>query len=110
LERYTAIHLVGGKVKRVEFGLGQVVPASDVALGPRTREPGRCVDKLLFPRPGEDRLEVFASLVGRPTWVIALIGDGFGMHIPRAYIYFAIAFSLAVETLNIVAKSRRQRK
>jgi predicted tellurium resistance membrane protein TerC len=47
----------------------------------------------------------FILLVG-----VALIGDGFGMHIPRAYIYFAIAFSLAVETLNIVAKSRRQRK
>ena len=31
------------------------------------------------------------------------------MHIPREYIYFAIAFSLAVETLNILARSRRKR-
>jgi predicted tellurium resistance membrane protein TerC len=46
----------------------------------------------------------FILLVG-----VALIGDGFGMHIPRAYIYFAIAFSLGVEALNIVAKSRRRR-
>jgi predicted tellurium resistance membrane protein TerC len=45
----------------------------------------------------------FILLVG-----IALIADGFGMHIPRAYIYFAIAFSLGVETLNIIVKSRRQ--
>jgi predicted tellurium resistance membrane protein TerC len=47
----------------------------------------------------------FILLVG-----VALVGDGFGMHIPRAYIYFAIAFSLGVETLNIIAKARRRRR
>lgn len=47
----------------------------------------------------------FILLIG-----VALIADGLGMHIPREYIYFAIAFSLAVETLNIVAKGRRERK
>ena len=46
----------------------------------------------------------FLLLIG-----VALIGDGLGMHIPREYIYFAIAFSLGVETLNILAKSKRQR-
>jgi len=46
----------------------------------------------------------FILLVG-----VALVGDGFGMHIPRPYIYFAIAFSLGVESLNIVAKARRRR-
>jgi len=46
----------------------------------------------------------FILLVG-----VALIGDGFGMHIPRAYIYLAIAFSLGVEALNIIAKGRRRR-
>ena len=46
----------------------------------------------------------FILLIG-----VALIGDGLGMHIPREYIYFAIAFSLGVETLNILAKARRQR-
>ncbi|MDI1300589.1 MAG: TerC family protein [bacterium] len=30
-----------------------------------------------------------------------LIVDGMGMHVPKGYIYFAMAFSLAVETLNI---------
>ena len=38
----------------------------------------------------------FLVLVG-----VALIGEGFGMHIPRGYIYFAMAFSFAVEMLNI---------
>jgi predicted tellurium resistance membrane protein TerC len=31
----------------------------------------------------------------------ALIGDGLGMHIPKGYIYFAMAFSVLVEMLNI---------
>jgi predicted tellurium resistance membrane protein TerC len=38
----------------------------------------------------------FLVLVG-----VALVGEGFGMHIPRGYIYFAMAFSFAVEMLNI---------
>jgi len=32
---------------------------------------------------------------------LALIGDGFGMHIPKGYIYFAMAFSIFVELLNL---------
>ena len=31
----------------------------------------------------------------------ALVGEGLGFHIPKGYIYFAMAFSLAVEMLNI---------
>ena len=38
----------------------------------------------------------FLVLVG-----VALIAEGFGMHIPRGYIYFAMAFSFVVEMLNI---------
>jgi predicted tellurium resistance membrane protein TerC len=37
----------------------------------------------------------FLLLIG-----VALIGDGLHMHIPRGYIYFAIAFSTFVELLN----------
>lgn len=43
----------------------------------------------------------FILLVG-----VALVADGMGFHIPRGYLYFAIAFSLAVELLNI--QSRKQ--
>ncbi len=32
---------------------------------------------------------------------VALIADGFGSHIPRGYIYFAMVFSVAVEAINI---------
>jgi predicted tellurium resistance membrane protein TerC len=39
----------------------------------------------------------------------ALIADGFHFHIPRGYIYFAMAFAAAVELINVVAMRRRQR-
>ena len=38
----------------------------------------------------------FLILVG-----VALIAEGFELHIPKGYIYFAMAFSLGVEMLNI---------
>ncbi len=37
---------------------------------------------------------------------MALIGEGLDFHIPKAYIYFAMAFSVAVEMVNIRVKSR----
>ncbi|MBL8549968.1 MAG: TerC family protein [Hyphomonadaceae bacterium] len=43
----------------------------------------------------------FILLVG-----VALVADGAGFHIPRGYLYFAIAFSLAVELLNIRTRER----
>ncbi|MBA3903820.1 MAG: hypothetical protein C0522_09140 [Rhodocyclaceae bacterium] len=45
----------------------------------------------------------FLILVG-----VALIGEGFGMHIPKGYIYFAMAFSVAVEMLNLRLRKKRQ--
>lgn len=44
----------------------------------------------------------FLILVG-----VVLIAEGFGQHLPKGYIYFAMAFSLAVEMLNIRARRRR---
>lgn len=45
----------------------------------------------------------FLILVG-----VALIAEGWGMHIPKGYIYFAMAFSVAVEMLNLRMRARRQ--
>ena len=39
-----------------------------------------------------------------------LIADGFGLHIPRGYIYAAMAFSALVEGLNMAARRARQRQ
>jgi predicted tellurium resistance membrane protein TerC len=47
----------------------------------------------------------FLLLIG-----MALIADGAHYHIPRGYIYAAIAFSALVEGLNLVAANARRRK
>ena len=38
---------------------------------------------------------------------MALMGEAFDMHVPKGYIYTAMAFSLVVEALNIRARKRR---
>jgi predicted tellurium resistance membrane protein TerC len=40
----------------------------------------------------------------------ALVADGFEFHIPRGYIYFAMAFAAAVEAFNVMAKRNRRRR
>ena len=47
----------------------------------------------------------FLMLIG-----VSLVADGFGYHIPRGYIYAAIVFSLLVETFNIIAGRKRNRR
>ncbi len=47
----------------------------------------------------------FIMLVG-----VMLIGEGFDIRIPRGYIYFAMAFSAAVETLNLAAKREKRKR
>lgn len=44
----------------------------------------------------------FILLIG-----VALVADGVGFHLPRAYVYFAIAFSLFVEGLNVAYRRAR---
>jgi predicted tellurium resistance membrane protein TerC len=44
----------------------------------------------------------FLLLVG-----VVLIADGFGQHVEKGYIYFAMAFSFAVEMLNLKMQARR---
>lgn len=66
-----------------------------------------------------DPLAKFVS--GNPTVVMlalafllmigaVLIADGFGVHVPKGYVYAAMAFSALVEGLNILARKRRARK
>jgi predicted tellurium resistance membrane protein TerC len=47
----------------------------------------------------------FLMLIG-----VALVADGFEFHIPRGYIYFAMAFAGAVEVFNVMARRNRQRR
>ena len=39
-----------------------------------------------------------------------LIAEGFDVHVPKGYIYFAMAFSIVVEVLNMKVRNRRERK
>lgn len=39
---------------------------------------------------------------------VALIGEGLDMHIPKGYIYFAMAFSLGVEMINLRMRKKRE--
>lgn len=45
----------------------------------------------------------FLLLIG-----VNLIAEGLGLHIPRGYTYFAMAFSLFVEMLNLKIRSRKR--
>jgi predicted tellurium resistance membrane protein TerC len=45
----------------------------------------------------------FLLLIG-----VALVADGLHFHIPRGYLYFAVAFSILVEALNLWAAQRRR--
>ena len=47
----------------------------------------------------------FLLLIG-----MVLIADGFSFHVPRAYIYFAVFFSVFVEVLNRVIAARKKVK
>jgi predicted tellurium resistance membrane protein TerC len=38
-----------------------------------------------------------------------LIADGFGVHVPKGYIYAAMAFSMLVEVLNMWSRRAKQR-
>ena len=44
----------------------------------------------------------FLLLIG-----VTLIAEGFTLHIPKGYIYFAMGFSGAVETINLISGNRR---
>ena len=46
----------------------------------------------------------FLILVG-----VTLIAEGLEFHVPKGYIYFAMAFSVAVEMINIKMRDRRSR-
>lgn len=46
----------------------------------------------------------FLMLIG-----MTLVIEGMGIHIPKGYIYFAMAFSVIVEGLNIVLKTKKEK-
>jgi predicted tellurium resistance membrane protein TerC len=47
----------------------------------------------------------FLVLIG-----VALVADGFDVHIPRGYIYASMAFAAAVEVFNVLASRNRKKR
>ena len=41
---------------------------------------------------------------------MVLIAEGFGAHVPKGYIYTAMAFSAAVEILNMISRKAQAKK
>jgi predicted tellurium resistance membrane protein TerC len=89
-----------GMVQHIEIMIGAVVIAMIVmyvASGP--------VAAFIAEHPTTKMLALaFLVLIG-----VALVADGFDFHIPRGYIYSAMAFAGAVEAVNILMLRRRRR-
>lgn len=90
-----------GLVKQIEVMVAAIIVA--VAL------------MMLFARP------IGEFVIGHPTIKMlalaflfmigmVLVADGLGHHVPKGYVYFAMAFSVAVEMLNLGIKKRKPPK
>ena len=91
-----------GMAQEIEIMIAAVVIAMIVmyvASGP--------VSRFVADHPTTKMLALaFLVLIG-----VALVADGFDVHIPRGYIYFAMAFAAAVEVFNVIAgRNRRKRR
>jgi predicted tellurium resistance membrane protein TerC len=89
-----------GMVQQIEIMIAAVIIAVGVmyaASGP--------VSEFVAEHPTTKMLALaFLVLIG-----VALVADGFEVHIPRGYIYFAMAFAAAVETFNVIAGRNRKK-
>jgi predicted tellurium resistance membrane protein TerC len=87
-----------GLVKEISVMIGAVIAAMVVMLvaaGP--------ISDFVNKHPTIKMLALsFLLLVG-----VLLVADGFGQHIEKGYIYFAMAFSFAVEMLNIKMRKKQ---
>ena len=89
-----------GMASDIEIMIGAVVIAMIVmyiASGP--------VAAFIAEHPTTKMLALaFLVLIG-----VALVAEGFDFHIPRGYIYFAMAFAGAVEAFNVLARRNRKK-
>lgn len=89
-----------GMAEHVEVMIAAVIVAVGVmfvASGP--------VAKFVSEHPTTKMLALaFLLLIG-----VSLVADGLGFHIPKGYIYSAMAFSVLVEAINIIATDRRKK-
>ena len=68
---------------------------------------------MLFARPIGDFVSAHPSIKMLALSFLLVVGvmlvvEGFGHHVPKGYIYFAMAFSVAVEMLNIRMRKKKK--
>ncbi len=81
--------------------IGVMITAIIIAIGVMMVSAG-AISRFIDNRPTVKMLALsFLLLIG-----VALIGEGLDMHIPKGYIYFAMAFSVFVELLNLRLRRR----
>ena len=86
------INTDGGMVREVEVMIAAVI----VSVGLMMLF-ARAIGEFVSQHPTIKMLALsFLVVVG-----VVLLADGFGHHVPKGYIYFAMAFSVIVEMLNI---------
>jgi predicted tellurium resistance membrane protein TerC len=87
-----------GMAQRVEVMIAAIVIAIFVML-----LGSGAISRFIHQHPSIKILALsFLLLIG-----VTLIAEGFTLHIPKGYIYFAMGFSGAVETVNLMAGHRR---
>ena len=83
--------------------IGVMVAAVVLAMGVMLLSAGKISD-FVNRHPTVKMLAIsFLLLVG-----VVLVAEGFGQHIQKGYIYFAMAFSFGVEMLNMRARTKRK--
>jgi predicted tellurium resistance membrane protein TerC len=87
-----------GMAQRVEVMMAAIIIAIFVML-----LGSRAISGFIHQHPSVKILALsFLLLIG-----VTLIAEGFTLHIPKGYIYFAMGFSGAVETINLMSGHRR---
>jgi hypothetical protein len=89
------------------LGMDDAVPIMELAIGIAVAVilyAARTIGEFVDRHPTVKMLALsFLTLVGT-----ALVAEGWGYAIPKGYIYFAMAFSVGVEMLNLRVRARRQ--
>ena len=100
----TSINVAGIDVVELSGGAGDINLAVGGTVSPNLAVHGTIFGWSLSDPTVKVLALAFLLLVG-----VALVGDGLDMHIQRGYIYFAMAFSVLVEAMNLRAAHLRRR-
>lgn len=99
----TAVGMVETHPEHRWKGLGIMIAAVVIAVGVMLLAAGR-VSSFVDKHPSLKVLALsFLLLIG-----VMLVVEGVHQHIPKGYIYFAMAFSLLVEVVNIRARNKQK--